>query len=63
MVIELKVGNNYRRTSLLRQLVESQYSRNDIELSPGSFRVRGDTLEVAPAYEDRYIYRDFILGR
>jgi len=57
VVIELKVGSHYRRTSLLRQLVESQYSRNDLELSPGSFRVRGDTLEVAPAYEDRYIYR------
>ncbi len=57
VVIELKVGNNYRRTSLLRQLVESQYARNDIELAPGNFRVRGDTLEVAPAYEGRYIYR------
>jgi excinuclease ABC subunit B len=57
VVIELKVGHSYRRTSLLRQLVESQYTRNDIELAPGSFRVRGDTLEVAPAYEDRYIYR------
>ena len=57
VVIELKVGNNYRRTSLLRQLVESQYTRNDLEIAPGSFRVRGDTLEVAPAYEDRYIYR------
>lgn len=57
VVIDLKVGNSYRRTSLLRQLVESQYSRNDIDLAPGSFRVRGDTLEVAPAYEDRYVYR------
>ncbi len=57
VVIELKVGHHYRRTSLLRQLVESQYSRNDIELAPGAFRVRGDTLEVAPAYEDRYVYR------
>jgi len=57
VVIELKVGHSYRRTTLLRQLVESQYSRNDIELAPGAFRVRGDTLEVAPAYEDRYIYR------
>jgi len=57
VVIELQVGHNYRRTTLLRQLVESQYTRNDIELAPGSFRVRGDTLEVAPAYEDRYIYR------
>lgn len=57
VVIELEVGNHYRRTTLLRRLVESQYTRNDIELAPGSFRVRGDTLEVAPAYEDRYIYR------
>ncbi|MBU1661208.1 MAG: excinuclease ABC subunit UvrB [Chloroflexi bacterium] len=56
-VIELKVGNHYRRTTLLRQLVESQYSRNDIDLTPGTFRVRGDTLEVAPAYEDRWVYR------
>jgi excinuclease ABC subunit B len=37
--------------------VESQYSRNDLELRPGTFRVRGDTLEVAPAYEDRWVYR------
>jgi len=57
VVITLNVGDNYRRTTLLRQLVESQYTRNDIELAPGSFRVRGDTLEVAPAYQDRYIYR------
>ena len=56
-VVTLKVGDHYRRTTLLRQLVESQYSRNDIVLGPGAFRVRGDTLEVAPAYEDRYVYR------
>jgi len=57
VVIGLEVGKSYRRTTLLRQLVESQYSRNDIDLKPGTFRVRGDTLEVAPAYEDRYVYR------
>ncbi len=57
VVINLKVGNHYRRTTLLRQLIESQYSRNDLELRPGTFRVRGDTLEVAPAYEDRWVYR------
>ena len=55
--IELSVGHSYRRTTLLRQLIEAQYSRNDIELKPGTFRVRGDTLEVAPAYEDRWVYR------
>jgi excinuclease ABC subunit B len=57
VVINLEVGESYRRTTLLRRLVESQYSRNDLELRPGTFRVRGDTLEVAPAYEDRYVYR------
>jgi excinuclease ABC subunit B len=57
VVLNLQVGHSYRRTTLLRRLVESQYSRNDLDLSPGSFRVRGDTLEVAPAYEDRWVYR------
>ena len=57
VVINLQVGKSYRRTTLLRRLVESQYSRNDVELRPGTFRVRGDTLEVAPAYEDRWVYR------
>ena len=53
IVIHLEKGGVYRRDALLRQLVESRYSRNDLQLSPGTFRVRGDTLEVVPAYEDR----------
>ncbi|MEA3350589.1 MAG: excinuclease ABC subunit UvrB [Chloroflexota bacterium] len=57
IVIDLETGKSYRRTTLLRRLVESQYTRNDIDLKPGTFRVRGDTLEVAPAYEDRLVYR------
>ena len=56
-VIPLEVGHIYRRNALLRQLVESHYQRNDIDLRPGRFRVRGDTLEVAPAYEDQFVYR------
>jgi len=52
VVIDLEVGKNYRRDSVLRQLVETQYERNDIELKPGSFRVRGDTLELIPAYDE-----------
>ncbi len=50
VVIDLKVGGLYRRSAVLRQLVESHYERNDLELRPGAFRVRGDTLEVLPAY-------------
>ncbi len=53
VVINLEVGGNYRRNALLRQLVESHYERNDMELRPGVFRVRGDSLEVMPAYEEQ----------
>jgi excinuclease ABC subunit B len=61
-VINLEVGNIYRRNALLRQLVESQYQRNDVDLRPGTFRVRGDTLEVFPAYEDRKVARISFFG-
>jgi excinuclease ABC subunit B len=62
VVINLESGNVYRRNGLLRQLVESQYQRNDMELRPGTFRVRGDTLEIIPAYQDRYGYRITFFG-
>lgn len=58
----LKAGELYRRNALLRQLIESQYQRNDMELRPGTFRVRGDTLEIIPAYEDRKGYRITFFG-
>ncbi len=61
-VISLEVGSIYRRNALLRQLVESQYQRNDVDLRPGTFRVRGDTLEVFPAYEDRKVARISFFG-
>jgi len=52
VVVQLRKGERYRRSAVLRQLVESQYERNDIQLRPGTFRVRGDTLEIIPAYDD-----------
>ena len=52
VVVQLRKGERYRRSAVLRQLVESQYERNDVQLRPGAFRVRGDTLEVIPAYDD-----------
>ena len=52
VVINLKVGETVRRNTLLRRLVEIHYTRNDTELKLGTFRVRGDTLEVMPAYEE-----------
>ena len=60
--VTLKVGEIYRRNALLRQLIESQYQRNDMELRPGTFRVRGDTLEIIPAYEDKRGYRITFFG-
>ncbi|RPI84366.1 MAG: excinuclease ABC subunit UvrB [Chloroflexi bacterium] len=62
VVINLESGNPYRRNALLRQLVESQYERNDMELAPGAFRVRGDTLEIIPAYQDDIGYRITFFG-
>ncbi len=51
--VKLRVGEVYRRNALMRQLIEGQYQRNDMELRPGTFRVRGDTLELIPAYLDK----------
>lgn len=52
VVVNLNIGGAYRRDAVLRQLVEIQYERNDLQLRPGTFRVRGDTLEIIPAYEE-----------
>jgi excinuclease ABC subunit B len=62
VVINLESGLIYRRNALLRQLVEGHYERNDLELRPGTFRVRGDSLDVIPAYQDKYGYRITYFG-
>ena len=62
IVIKLRKGEIYRRNVLLRQLIEEHYSRNDIDLRPGIFRLRGDTLEVFPAYEKNLSYRITFFG-
>jgi excinuclease ABC subunit B len=51
LLIDLKVGEEFRRDNLLRMLVDIQYERNDIDFHRGTFRVRGDVVEVFPAYE------------
>ncbi len=51
-ILELRVGDSMRRESILRRLVQLQYVRSDMDLKPGAFRVRGDTLEIHPFYED-----------
>ncbi|WP_249997919.1 excinuclease ABC subunit UvrB [Actinoplanes sp. M2I2] len=50
--VGLKVGEEVDRDKLLRRLVDIQYSRNDMAFQRGTFRVRGDTLEIIPAYEE-----------
>ncbi len=50
-VLELERGGEYPRAKLLRSLVDMQYERNDTDFTRGKFRVRGDTLEIQPAYE------------
>ena len=51
-MIRLRVGEEYSRDTLLRGLVAIQYTRNDIAFTRGTFRVRGDTVEVFPVYEE-----------
>ncbi|GAB3299602.1 excinuclease ABC subunit UvrB [Epidermidibacterium keratini] len=50
--VRLRVGEEFDRDRLLRKLVDMQYTRNDIAFSRGTFRVRGDTIEIIPAYEE-----------
>ena len=52
LVANVAVGEIRDRSRLLRQLVDMQYERNDYDLARGKFRVRGDTLEIVPAYEE-----------
>ncbi len=61
VVINLTQGEFRKRDKVLRHLVDIQYSRNDFDLTPGTFRVRGDTLEVMPPYGDQ-VYRVEFFG-
>lgn len=57
MFFTLRVGEIIDRNVLLKQLVDRQYKRNDIDLTRGCFRVRGDVIEVAPGHTDSYMLR------
>ncbi|HBY96196.1 MAG: excinuclease ABC subunit UvrB [Ardenticatenaceae bacterium] len=52
VVVELRRGETRKRDRLLRHLIDIHYDRNDYELKRGTFRVRGDTIEIMPAYEE-----------
>ena len=51
-MIHLKIGDEIERNALLRRFVDVQYKRNDIAFERGTFRVRGDTIEIIPMYEE-----------
>ena len=53
--VPFKVGETLNLRGSLRELVNNQYSRNDTEIARGRFRVKGDVLEIGPAYEDRLV--------
>ncbi|MBT3448205.1 MAG: excinuclease ABC subunit UvrB [Bacteroidetes Order II. Incertae sedis bacterium] len=56
-IVQLKVGDSILRNELLHSLTGIYYSRNDVEFGPGAFRVRGDVVEVFPAYSENEAYR------
>jgi excinuclease ABC subunit B len=57
--VPVTVGGEFDRDSLLRHLVDIQYTRNDMAFQRGTFRVRGDTLEIIPAYEELAVRIEF----
>ncbi|NES77992.1 MULTISPECIES: excinuclease ABC subunit UvrB [unclassified Okeania] len=57
--IKLQVGEEINQRQILRDLATVQYTRNDLDLGRGKFRVKGDVLEIGPAYEDRIIRVEF----
>lgn len=62
MVVSLRTGQEYDRDAVCRKLVEIQYERNDINFERNRFRVRGDTLEIRPAYTDALAIRVEFFG-
>ena len=58
-MLRLRVGEEHDRDSILRQLVQIQYTRNDLAFTRGTFRVRGDTLEIFPVYEEHAVRIEF----
>jgi excinuclease ABC subunit B len=62
MALELNVGDTFERDNLLRRLTQMQYARNNIEFRRGTFRVRGDVVEVFPSYEEDLVLRIELFG-
>jgi excinuclease ABC subunit B len=59
MSLSLRLGETWDRDDVMRRMIGLQYSRNEIGFDRGTFRVRGDTVEIIPAYEERVIRLEF----
>ena len=59
LAVQVKVGEGEGRSGVIARLVEAQYARNDLDFQPGTFRVRGDVLDIFPAYETKAIRVEF----
>ena len=55
MSITITTGENIERSEIIKKLVSARYERNDVEMAPGNFRVKGDTIDIIPAYSDDMI--------
>ena len=58
LIFEVRVGEELDRNALLRHLIDAQYTRNNLELKPGTFRIHGDVIDIAPATHDYFIRID-----
>ncbi|NNL58453.1 MAG: DEAD/DEAH box helicase family protein, partial [Nitrosopumilus sp.] len=52
LAITIKTGEEIKRTEIIRKFIDARYERNDTEVAPGNFRVKGDTIDVTPAYSE-----------
>ncbi len=62
LVFSLRVGESISRKEIVNKLVEAQYRRNDMDLGPGTFRLRGDVLDIAPPSTNEYFFRIELFG-
>lgn len=62
LVFEIRVGEEINRKEFLKRLVDAQYTRNNLDIKPGSFRVRGDIIEIAPPFADNFVIRIDFFG-
>ncbi|MBL7002143.1 MAG: excinuclease ABC subunit UvrB [Nitrosopumilus sp.] len=52
LAITINTGDEIKRNEIIRQLIDARYERNDTEVAPGNFRVKGDTIDITPAYSE-----------